>query len=138
MGWKAFAPLAAFLASAGAASAATVDVRVDKVANAKGEVIVVLCDEAQFLKKCERSAHVAARKGVVPVKFKDVPAGAYAAIVYHDENRNGKMDRNPLGIPTEGWAFSRGAKGRRGPPTFKDSAVVISASDAEIPVKLSY
>jgi len=138
MRWKEFAPIAALLVSAGSASAATVDVRVDKVANAKGEVIVVLCNEDQFLKKCERSEHVNAKKGVVPVRFMDVPAGTYAAIVYHDENSNGKMDRNPLGIPTEGWAFSRGAKGRRGPPTFKDSAVVISAARAQIPVKLSY
>lgn len=138
MRWKELAPVAALIVSAGSASAATVEVRVDRVANAKGEVIVVLCNEDQFLKKCEWSEHVTAKKGGVPVKFRDVPAGTYAAIVYHDENSNGKMDRNRLGIPTEGWAFSRGAKGRRGPPTFKESAVVVRANGTEIPVKLSY
>jgi uncharacterized protein (DUF2141 family) len=34
--------------------------------------------------------------------FEDIQPGTYALAVIHDENRNGKLDTNWLGIPTEG------------------------------------
>jgi len=36
----------------------------------------------------------------------DLPAGTYAVQVMHDENDNGKVDANFMGIPTEGYGFS--------------------------------
>ena len=35
-----------------------------------------------------------------------LPAGKYAVQVMHDENDNGKLDANFMGIPTEGYGFS--------------------------------
>lgn len=53
---------------------------------------------------------VAARKIAVTgkevvLKF-DLPAGSYAVQVLHDENDNGNLDMNIMGIPTEGYGFS--------------------------------
>ncbi|HUQ09698.1 MAG TPA: DUF2141 domain-containing protein [Steroidobacteraceae bacterium] len=45
-----------------------------------------------------------ADKAVV-VRFK-VPAGSYGVQVMHDENDNGKLDTNVMGIPVEGYGFS--------------------------------
>lgn len=50
-----------------------------------------------------------------------VPAGKYAIAAYHDENSNGKLDSNFIGIPTEGVAASNDAKGHMGPPSFEDA-----------------
>jgi uncharacterized protein (DUF2141 family) len=36
----------------------------------------------------------------------DLPKGTYAIQVMHDENDNGKIDANFMGIPTEGYGFS--------------------------------
>ena len=36
----------------------------------------------------------------------NLPAGSYAVQVMHDENGNGKLDANFMGIPTEGYGFS--------------------------------
>ena len=36
----------------------------------------------------------------------NLPAGSYAVQVMHDENDNGKVDSNFMGIPTEGYGFS--------------------------------
>jgi uncharacterized protein (DUF2141 family) len=36
----------------------------------------------------------------------NLPAGHYAVQVMHDENDNGKLDANFMGIPTEGYGFS--------------------------------
>ncbi|HRZ49976.1 MAG TPA: DUF2141 domain-containing protein [Bacteroidales bacterium] len=46
--------------------------------------------------------------------------GKYAFRYFHDRNNNKKMDTNRIGIPTEGYGFSNNAKGRFGPPVFKD------------------
>ena len=35
--------------------------------------------------------------------FEDIPAGTYAIAAIHDENRNGKLDMNWLGVPKEGY-----------------------------------
>ena len=42
-----------------------------------------------------------------PVVFKfNLPAGSYAVQVMHDENDNGNLDTNFMGIPLEGYGFS--------------------------------
>ena len=53
--------------------------------------------------------------------FNDVPAGTYAATGYHDKNDNSKLDRNFLGIPSEDFTFSSGARAGLGPPSFDDA-----------------
>jgi uncharacterized protein (DUF2141 family) len=74
----------------------------------------------------------------VTLTFKDVPPGHYALNAYHDENDNSKMDRNIIGIPTEGYAFSRDAKGRRGPPSFEDAAFDVKDGNNDVSVTLNY
>ena len=49
---------------------------------------------------------VAATKGEMTLRFGDLPAGQYAVQVMHDQNDNGKLDANFLGIPSEGYGFS--------------------------------
>ena len=47
-----------------------------------------------------------------------LPPGTYAFGLFHDENDNGQLDKNLLGIPTEGFAFSNNAMGSFGPPSW--------------------
>jgi uncharacterized protein (DUF2141 family) len=44
--------------------------------------------------------------------------GVYALALYHDENQNGDFDRNPVGIPVEGFGFSNDAPTRFSLPAF--------------------
>ena len=66
-----------------------------------------------------------AREGTVTIVFKDVPPGEYALTAFHDEDRSGEVNRNALGIPTEGYAFGNDAVGFMGPPKFEDTAVTL-------------
>ena len=59
------------------------------------------------------------QKGKAKTVFKDLPLGEYAVKLIHDENGNGKMDTNFLGIPNEDYAFSNNARGTFGPRTMK-------------------
>lgn len=52
------------------------------------------------------------------IELTDVPFGEYAIKVYHDENGNGLMDKNFMGIPKEDYAFSNNAAGTFGPPSY--------------------
>ena len=47
--------------------------------------------------------------------------GVYAVKVFHDENRNGELDTDILGIPDEDYGYSNDASGWFGPPSW-DSA----------------
>ena len=62
------------------------------------------------------------------VTFKDVPAGTYAVSYIHDENGNGKMDTNFMGIPKEGYGCSNNAKGFMGPPKWEDAKFELTES----------
>jgi uncharacterized protein (DUF2141 family)/uncharacterized membrane protein len=63
-------------------------------------------------------AAVPIRNNAVDYLFERVPAGKYALQMFHDENGNGQMERNFLGLPTEGYGFSNNAKATFGPPPF--------------------
>lgn len=109
------------------ASATTVEVAVANVRNARGNVRVELCPEARFLKEsCPIAAEAPARKGVTLVTIRNVPPGRYAAQATHDENGNGHIDYNFLGIPKEGVAFSRDAMHGLSRPKFEGAAFVVS------------
>lgn len=54
------------------------------------------------------------------IKVEGLRPGKYAFRYFHDRNNNKKMDTNWIGIPTEGYGFSNNAKGKFGPPAFKD------------------
>ena len=61
--------------------------------------------------------------GTMQIVFKDIPPGEYAISVIHDANSNGKLDKNFLGIPREGFGFSNDAMGSFGPPEYTEAKV---------------
>jgi len=67
-----------------------------------------------------------------------VPSGTWAVLAYHDENGNKKLDTNFVGMPTEGYGFSNGAKARFGPPSFKDAAIAVGEGNVPATVTLKY
>jgi uncharacterized protein (DUF2141 family) len=53
--------------------------------------------------------------------FRGVPKGSYALSAFHDQNENGKLDTNFMGLPIEDYGTSRNARGTFGPPSFDDA-----------------
>lgn len=127
--------LSLMLAWSASAAAATVEVRVSAV-GPKGKVNVAVCDRERFLKECAYSASVAAQPGTTTVTVPNVPPGTWAVLAYQDENDNGKLDRNLLGIPSENYGFSRDAVGRFGPPKFEAAAIEVGDETTVAPIRL--
>ena len=139
-GRAAFAMLIGFAAAAaGPAPNGTLTIRVDNVRNSAGVVHVDICPQAQFLKDdCPFAGDAPARSGVTVVTIHGVPAGRYAAQVFHDENRNKKVDRALFGIPKEGVGFSNDARISLGPPKWADAVFAFDGQEQAIGLKMRY
>ena len=77
------------------------------------------------------------RDGKARFEYKDLPAGTYAIAVLHDENGNLKMDTRFLGLPKEGYGFSRDPELYFGPPAFKNASFQHTA-DQTIQISARY
>ena len=107
------------------AHAADLTITVKGVRSADGAVFLALYDsEKSFMKvpQAKTTRRLNASKGDLKVVIHDLPAGKYAISSYHDENGNGKLDTNALGIPEEGYGFSNDARDMFGPPKFPEAA----------------
>ena len=58
-----------------------------------------------------------------------------AIAAYHDANDNNELDRNALGIPSERYGFSGGARGFTGPPTFQEAVIMIDDKPIDISIR---
>ncbi len=68
----------------------------------------------------------------------NLPPGEYAIALLHDANDNGKMDKNGIGMPKEGFGFSNDAMGTFGPPSFKKSKFKVDGQLTTAQMKMKY
>jgi len=126
----------------GLACAADLTITVKGVRNGKGAVFLAVYDsEASFMKapQAKTTRRIDAGKGDLKIVIRDLPAGKYAIASFHDENSNGKLDTNDLGIPEEGYGFSNDARGSFGPATFADAAFDFDGkTDKAITLSIAY
>ncbi len=82
--------------------------------------------------------NVVSVKGVdsQPVVFSNVRAGTYAIAVFFDQNGNGKMDLNVLGIPKEKYGFSNNVFPLTRAATFKEAAFKVTDEDGTLSIRL--
>ncbi|SRR5579884_994801 len=108
----------------------------------RGQVVCALFDAANdFPKRINRAfartaVHIAS--GRATCEFPRVPAGVYAVSVFHDENLNGRLDTNWLGIPREGVGASNNPKARMGPPKFAPAEFQYSGASMNVEIIMRY
>lgn len=88
-----------------------------------------------FLEKSFKSVKTVVKNKKTYAVFTNLEKGDYAISMYHDENLNGKLDANFMGIPKEDYAASNGARGFMGPPKFDDAKFSLNA-DKKISLKI--
>ena|SRR5689334_22212544 len=99
---------AGFALPASLAHAGELTVKITDIRASKGTLLVAVVNtEAGWDNKEKPVAQEkrAATGKEMELKF-NLPAGSYAVQIHHDENDNGKMDSNFMGIPVEGYGFS--------------------------------
>ncbi|WP_310381982.1 DUF2141 domain-containing protein [Flavobacterium sp.] len=105
--------------------------------NNDGVVIVGLYNsEGKFLKTtCKgKKSHLKNKKA--NVIFEGLEKGEYAVMIYQDENLNGKLDSNFMGIPTEDYMASNDSKGFMGPPKYINAKFLV-ANNSKIVININ-
>jgi uncharacterized protein (DUF2141 family) len=123
-------------------SANALVIEVDGLRNDNGQVGCSLFnDPAAFPRDGDKVLkHIWApiHNGKALCTFTGLAPGAYAAVVYHDENKNGQFDTNFLGMPKEGFGFTRDAPARFSPPTFNDASIQYTGAALHTVVNIRY
>lgn len=129
-----------FLSSVALRAQGRLEVTVNGIRDVKGSVWVGLfTNEADFPKKAAEGKIVKVTGSSIHVVFENLKTGNYAVSIFHDANANGKLDKNSLGIPKEGFGFGNNAMGTFGPPSFeKAKAVVEKEGVAKQVIKMRY
>jgi uncharacterized protein (DUF2141 family) len=70
------------------------------------------------------------------VLITDLPPGKYAVAAYVDNNKNGRQDKNFMGMPKEIYGFSNDVRGLFGPPDFAAAAFDIGENAVTKPIHL--
>ncbi|MBD1856418.1 MULTISPECIES: DUF2141 domain-containing protein [Leptolyngbya] len=70
--------------------------------------------------------------------FDQLPPGRYAVAVIHDSNDDGKLNTGFLGIPREGFGFSRNPRIGTRAPSFRDTAFLVAGESTKIQIALRY
>ena len=70
--------------------------------------------------------------------FSDIPYENYAVSVLHDENENGKLDTNWIGLPKEGVGVSNNVKSKFGPPKFEDAKFKLNSKTINLTITINY
>lgn len=70
--------------------------------------------------------------------FANLPFGYYAMAVHHDENMDGKLNCNALGIPKEGIGFSGNPRIWKGAPSFEKAEFEVSSASPIVSITMKY
>jgi uncharacterized protein (DUF2141 family) len=120
-----------------------IHVKILNIRNSTGTVACALFESsagfpAEFLRSATNVMVIKIRKSQVRCDFEDIPPGTYAMAVIHDENMNGKLDTNRIGIPTEGYGFSGNAKALFGVPSFSAASFSYDGQHVDLTMSLHY
>ena len=112
-------------------------VKVMNIKEVKGSLMIAIYDhEDHFLKNEVMGKGKVIEANQIEFRFEGLGEGTYAVSIFHDENDNGKLDANFIGIPSEPYAFSNNAKGMFGPPSFEDCKIEVKGGSQEIVISL--
>jgi uncharacterized protein (DUF2141 family) len=117
-------------AAAPASPSGAIEARVSTFRSAKGSLVCRLFSRGDGFpaKGFQAERRVAVHGKSETCTFRDVALGTYAVAVFHDENDNGKLDTNILGLPIEGVGTSNNKRPLIGPPTWDGAKFEVSAN----------
>jgi len=124
----------------GAAPIGALDVSVEKLRSAKGVLRVCLTFDPKNFPACVDDARAITRTvpaGERSIRFEGLPYGGYAMAIIHDENDNAKLDTF-MGIPREGFGFSRNPAIGFGAPRFAAARFDIDEAEDSQRIKMRY
>lgn len=120
-----------------------IHVKILDIRNSTGAVACALFEApegfpADFLRYATNIMLIKVRNTQARCDFLDIPPGTYALVVIHDENMDGKLATNWLGVPKEGYGFSNDAKASMSAPSFKAASFPYDGQNLDLTISLNY
>jgi uncharacterized protein (DUF2141 family) len=117
-----------------------ISLEINGLETSKGRVELAIFNSSEtFLdeKKYFKHLSMPIESGQKSVVFDlELPAGEYAFSAFHDENGNGKLDKNWVGIPTEAYGFSNNFKAKWGAPSWEKTRFFIEKGAKSMEIKV--
>jgi uncharacterized protein (DUF2141 family) len=119
-------------------AAADLKITVDNLRSDAGQLLICVfsmeASDAKAYPDCEKGRPIRSQKasisnGKVALTYTGLKDGVYAIAAIHDENGNGKLDTNFVGIPTEGIGISNNPR-LMGAPGFEEAKFNITGNTA--------
>lgn len=130
------------LAQTGAAqpAATSLEITVTGINSVKGVIRLALCPPQAGFPDCKnkavRTVSLPIENGQARAVFTGLDRGSYAVAVFHDANSNGKLDTF-VGIPREGYGFSRNPAFRPRAPKWNEAAFEVDGT-TNISIRMRY
>ena len=132
------APLVILLA--GNVPPSDLELSIEALRNRKGDLHLCLTRNPAHFPDCKLDPKAVSRTvpaTVNSVRFLNLAPGGYAVAILHDENKNRKLD-TMLGIPREGFGFSRNPVVRFGAPKFRQVRIDLAPGFTRQRVRMQY
>ncbi len=141
--WLALSFLLLPLNGYGQAECSAINVKIQNIDNNTGVIACAIFETAEgfphkFLKFASKVMITQIRGKDASFEFSDIKPGKYAIAVIHDENLNGELDTNWLGVPKEGYGFSSGAEATLSAPSFSNAQFSYHGDDLQMSIDLNY
>ena len=117
----------------------TLVVRVTGIGSEKAAVRIALFNFEQTWLNDAVAMNKTVLEGETPERewrVENLPSGEYGVAVFLDKNRDGKLNRNFLGIPREPYGFSNNARRAVGPAYWKDAKFAVAAEEKVIAIEV--
>jgi uncharacterized protein (DUF2141 family) len=119
-----------------------IQVEINGLRNDKGLVLCAIFSSPEAFPKRSEGAIAHAKSEISELhatcQFSGLAPGKYAVSVFHDENSNGRLDTNFIGIPREGVGASNNARGHFGPPKFDSAAFQYPGGRLDLKITIAY
>ena len=116
-------------------------VRVENLRNTNGSVCIALFEGSEGFPGDREEAKEGQCKEIerdtVFFIFQDLQSGTYAIAAFHDENGDEELDRNPIGIPREGFGFSQNPDTATRVPDYEEAAIFL-VGNTQVEVEMRY
>ncbi|GHC53407.1 DUF2141 domain-containing protein [Ulvibacter litoralis] len=104
------------------------------VKSTEGNVVFGLYTEGNFMQQPTVGLEGEIVDGKATVTFTDVAPGDYAVILFHDKNKNKRMDFDASGMPQENYGMSNNVMSY-GPPQWSDAKFTVADAPLELEIR---
>jgi uncharacterized protein (DUF2141 family) len=120
--------------------APSLEIGVMGLRNDHGMIQACLTRDRQHFPDCKRDPNAmttTAPATAAAIRFAGFAPGTYAVTMFHDENGNRKLDKT-IGIPREGFGFSRNPVIRFGAPRFTQVEMDLAGGTSHRTIRMRY